>query len=271
MASSPSYSESTAINPKTHEKMKRTIVLLAFSAAMASSASAATVFGFNFVSNWPNPLIQDQLVDGTSNWTDTVDHASPNATAPANSTDDWAVTTSAYASGVSIAWSSKNLWSAGAEVSKDQALYRVYLDDGGAGPTVTISGLDQWLTAEGATGYNLTIYRSSDMASTNKFAQLDIYSGSGTDGTLLESIAPELAAGGGNYPDALDGDGARLKQVATSTFTEDVLTFHSANGLGGNGAGRGSIAGFKIEAVPEPSVAILLGFGGFAFLLRRRK
>ncbi len=250
--------------------MKKTITSLVAIATLTAGASAATTIAFNFTSNWNNTRVNGATVDGTDQWTDSVEATSPQGTAPANSTDKGAVTTTT-ASGVTVAWSAAGMYNAGAESDKEQSIYRMYLDDGGDGPQVTISGLSQWLGANNATGYKLTVYRSSDMENngTNKFAQLDFYSGTGTSGTLLESIAPELPAGGGNYPTATDGGGSRLKQEASTVFTDDVITFHSDRGLGGGY--RGSIAGFKIEIVPEPSSAALLGLGGLALILRRRK
>ena len=248
--------------------MKRTITSLAAIAALTAGASAATTIGFNFTGNWTNTRIDGAMADGTDQWTDSVDASSASGTQPANSTDDYAVTTTT-ASGVTVAWSSHNMYIAGAEANKDQAIYRVYLDDGGDGPTVTITGLSQWLTANNADGYKLTVYRSTDVAD-NMFAQLDFYSGEGTGGTLLESISPELAAGDGSYPTGSGEGGSRLKQETTNVFTDDVITFHSEYGLG-EGGYRGGIAGFKITIVPEPSSVALLGLGGLALILRRRK
>ena len=233
-------------------------ISIATAVALTSSASAG-VIAWNFTDDWPAPTIQGAgVVDGTDQWTDSIDEAAPGTgtTAP-NSTDTWAVTTPINAAMVSVAWTSDNLYAAGPESTSEEGLYRMYLDDGGTGPEVTLTGLSAWLTAEGATGYTIELYRNSDAAS-NNFAEVNFYEGSGTTGTLLDTIATEQA-------DA----SSRLKQAASLTFTSDVLTFHTDSGLGGGN--RAGISGFKITTVPEPSSAALLGLGGIALILRRRK
>ncbi|NWK55058.1 PEP-CTERM sorting domain-containing protein [Verrucomicrobiaceae bacterium N1E253] len=50
------------------------------------------------------------------------------------------------------------------------------------------------------------------------------------------------------------------------TFTGDTLTIS-----GTNNGGRAVLSGFQIVAVPEPSSAALLGLGGLALILHRRK
>jgi len=127
---------------------------------------------------------------------------------------------------------------------------------------VTISGLAAWLSSEGATEYKITFYQNSDTAD-NNFAQMDLFDGTGTGGSLLESMAPELTDGSGN------GGGSRLIRTTTTAFSNDVITFHTDRNLGGGN--RASVSGFKIETVPEPSSAALLGLGGIALILRRRK
>jgi hypothetical protein len=54
---------------------------------------------------------------------------------------------------------------------------------------------------------------------------------------------------------------------ASGTFTSDG----SGNLDFSFGAGRPALNGFTISAVPEPSATALLGFGGLALILRRRK
>ena len=50
------------------------------------------------------------------------------------------------------------------------------------------------------------------------------------------------------------------------TFTGDTLTIS-----GTNSGGRSVLSGFQVVAVPEPSSAALLGLGGLALIVRRRK
>ena len=211
----------------------------------------------------------DGPVDGFNNWTDSVDEAgSVGGTTTANSVDPGAVTTPHGAPSVTVSWSSSGNWQAGAETNAEQGLYRVYLDDGGSGPTVTVSGLSTWLSNNGATGYKVTFYRATD-ATANTFAEMNIYQGAGTGGFLLDSIAPELAAGDGAYPTSTGGGGSRHKQTALGTFTDDIVTFHTDRDLGGGG--RAGLAGFRIDSIPEPSSSILIAFGILSCILRRRR
>jgi len=92
---------------------------------------------------------------------------------------------------------------------------------------------------------------------------MDLFDGIGTGGTLLESMAPELTDGSGA------GGGSRLVRTVANDFTNNVITFHTDRGLGGGN--RASVSGFLITTVPEPSSAALLGLGGLALILRRRK
>ncbi|MCK4563049.1 MAG: hypothetical protein KAU94_00080, partial [Verrucomicrobia bacterium] len=215
---------------------------------------AEAVIAWNFTSDWPATTIQGETADGTDLWTDSVDEAnSPGGTKVANSTDDWAVTTPVSASQVTVAWSSSGMWSAGAEGNADQGLYRVYLDDGGSGPTVTVSGLDDWLDAQGSNNaYTVDFYRCTD-SSDNTFAELNIYEGTNTAGTLLESLPAELAAGDGAYPTGTGAGGSRLKQSATSSFSAATVTFHTDHSLGGGN--RAGLAGFKITAFVDTTPA----------------
>ncbi|MCK4563048.1 MAG: hypothetical protein KAU94_00075 [Verrucomicrobia bacterium] len=251
-------------------KKRKLILSVCTLTLLLAYTASASVIGWNFTSNWPNPTIQgDGLVDGFDQWTDSVDAGSPGGQKVVNSTDTWAVTTPINATMVSVAWSSSGMYSAGSETNPDQGLYRVYLDDGGAGPTVTVSGLSAWLaTVPGATGYKVDFYRCADVAN-NTFAELNIYAGTGTGGTQLESLAAELAAGDGAYPTGTGGGGSRLKQSATGTFTADIVTFHTDRNLGGGS--RAGLAGFKITTIPEPATfGTLAVFGGGILFIRRR-
>ncbi|MCK4565612.1 MAG: hypothetical protein KAU94_13160, partial [Verrucomicrobia bacterium] len=217
--------------------------------AMLADTVSAGVIAWNFTSDWPKPTIQGETADGTDQWTDSVDEAAApgSGTKVANSTDQYAVTTPVNAAMVTVFWESSNMWNGGAENNPDQGLYRVYLDDVGAGPMVTVFGLSAWLATVpgGATGYKLDFYRSTDLSGTT-FAGLNIYDGTGTTDPLLESIAGGAVTGDGAYPTGSGSAGSRLKQSAVGTFTADTVTFNSVRGQGGGN--RGCIAGFKITA-----------------------
>lgn len=142
-------------------------------------------------------------------------------------------------------------------------LFRSYLDDGGDGQTVTISGLSQWLATEGVTNYKVTVYMNSDDAG-NTFAEFNFYDGTGTGGTLLETMSPTTGDGSGN--------GAARLTYTTMNLTNDVITLQTDRELGVGGQ-RAGISGFLIEAiaVPEPSSSIFLCLGGFVLVWSRRR
>ncbi len=250
---------------KLNKNLLKPAVLAVF-AATYTSVSAASVIAYNFTERWHAKTIQGEgTVYGTDQWTDSIDYATAaNGNVAANSTDPFAVTTPFNAPGVSVSWSSAGMYQAGDEGGAlENQLFRRYLDDT-TGVTISVAGLGAWLASEGAIGYKVTFYQNSNTASTD-FAQMDLHEGVGTGGTLLESMGVTPNDGSGN------GGGSRLIRTATSTFTADTITFDTDRDRGGTG--RASISGFKIEAVavPEPSSAALLGLGGLALILRRRK
>lgn len=251
--------------------MKLRVIL--FSLLLAGS-SFADIIAYNFVSNWPDPMLAGKTADGFSEWTDSVNAATaPGGTEVPNSTSDHAVTTPVNAPMVSVAWSSANMWSAGDETNPDQGLYRVYLDDGG-GVTITVSGLSGWLANAGDPAYQLRFYRSTDNGGAG-FSAMNIYDGADTSGTLLETIASVLpgdpSIGDGSYPTGTGGGGARLLQDAAGTFTSDTVTFYTVREPDlGDFPVRGCVAGFMITSIPEPATGLLVLFG-MALVARIRR
>ena len=119
-----------------------------------------------------------------------------------------------------------------------------------AGESMTISLVSSSLTLGGGeTGWEIAsqgltgFYAGQDVASTFDLA------GTSADAT------------------GISGD-ADITFSAVSSFTATYNT--AANGDEGIGIG-GIDATFDIQAVPEPSSAALLGLGGFALILRRRR
>ena len=244
-----------------------------------AGSAFADVIGYNFVSDWPTPTLAGETSDGFSQWTDSIDEAAAPGTGTTvpNSTDPYAITTPVNAPGVSVAWSSANMWAAGSESDPDQALYRVYLDDGG-GITITVSGLAAWLINSGDPAYQIRFYRSTDNAGAG-FSALSLYDGAGTAGLLLETIPTVVpgdpSIGDGAYPTGTGGGGVRLLQDTLGMFTADTITFHSIREPAINGYPvRGCIAGFKITSIPEPAAGLLalmgLGLAVFSRTVRRR-
>jgi hypothetical protein len=221
--------------------------LLVFLLLPVAEAINVSTIAWNFAQNADSRMVQGETADGTDLWTDSIDVAAPTNAVAANSTDPYAITTPISATHVTVAWSSAVMWQAGPETSNpEQQLYRKYLDDGDDGPMVTVSGLTEWLAAQGANAYTVDFYRCTDGGT--HFSTVNIYAGgTGTNGTWLGAAPYEIADGDGAYPTGSGVGGARSKQTATGTFSSGTVTFHTDRDLGG--ASRGCISGFKITAI----------------------
>lgn len=188
--------------------------------SLSAFAHAATI-GLNFCDAWPAPHIADGAADGFAAWTD--------------SRAEWDWTDSSVQelplplgeSGVSATWSASGSWSAGSETDNEQALYRVYLDDGetapGVGVRVTITGLGAWLASNGHTAYQLRCYVNNDADTT--FQPLSIRYGSDINGPVLHTMSA-TALGDGDYPSIITPPTGQSRGYADSpaTITADTIT-----------------------------------------------
>lgn len=142
----------------------------------------------------------------------------------------------------------------GAIAGSNQALYRDFIFDNGSDPVnpdITISLTGNAIAAN--TQYTLTFY-SYDSGDTSK--QTTFSGFNGTTGTSL--VAPRSGISG--QPDSIN------EYAVTGTFTSSAtgtLTF----ALDGP---RTVVNGFKLESIPEPSIALLGGLGLICLLRRRR-
>lgn len=193
--------------------------------------------------------------------------------------------------GLNVAWNGSLQYQAGSEAvdgnNAGQQIFRVYLDDGDAGnsysPTdgygvsVQVSGLAAFMGANNASSYSLTLYFSTDSTALRP-AQIrqGLLPAVATDTAIsslasLGTISAILPLGDGTYPTGpitggTDTGGSR--GIGTlGGLTADAITI----ALPSTGDGRGSLAGFSLTAVPEPSSALMLGGLGLAGLLRRRR
>jgi hypothetical protein len=225
--------------------MKSRIRIAASAAVFATalaSAAADTTIGLNFCDAWPAPHIASAASDGFDGWTD--------------SRHEWDWTNPAVQtqplplgdSGVTATWNASNTWSAGEEQDNDQALYRVYLDDGqtapGTGVRVTISGLGAWLAANGHTAYQIRCYSNNDSGTT--FQPVSIRYGPAANGPVLHTMTP-AALGDGGYPTSANPPGGQARGYADSpaTLTSDTITLALPPR---NGTIRGTLCAFRITA-----------------------
>ena len=218
-------------------------------AALAlSSASADISIGLNFCDAWPAPHVAGETADGFAAWTDS--RAEWDWTDPANQTTPLAL----GASGVTAIWTSSNTWSAGDESDSEQALYRVYLDDGqtspGIGARVTFTGLGAWLAANGHTGYAIRFYANSDNATA--FQTVSVRYGSSASGPVIATATP-VALGDGGYPTTSNPPSGQARGHADTTvaLTADTVTITIPPRYGTT---RGSLAAIRITASGETGV-----------------
>jgi hypothetical protein len=169
------------------------------------------------------------------------------------------VATTSVISGVTFSWTAANDWAqfgsfAGAPGNAEVNFG--YLDDGGVGVAITITGLSGWLTANNAVSYSLQIVNSTDNG--NSFGSTGVFTASG--GTSLGTLTNPLTWASG--PNA----GA---STTLSGLTSNTLFLDGATGVGG--AARAGIAAVILTPVPEPGTTALALLAGLALNRRRRK
>ena len=208
--------------------------------AVGRLAAADATVGLNFCDQNVAPRVADGIADGFSGWTDS--RPAGNSASPATQSTPVLL----GSSGVGVTWSASTAWSGGAESNNEQALYRVYLDDGGSGVRVTITGLSAWLAANGKLNYSIRCYVSSDSALA--FRPISVRSGTSSSGTVLHTLQPPLL-GNGNYPTTVtiptSAGPARGWVDSPATLTDDAITLTIPTR---SGTTRGTLAAFKITA-----------------------
>ena len=210
--------------------------------------AAAGSIGLNFCDGWPLPHVSGAPADGFDGWTDS--RGVGDWTDPAAQDEPMAL----GGSGVSATWAASNTWSAGAEGDNEQALYRVYLDDGqtspGTGVRVTITGLAQWLAGNGLTSYQVRCYASSDNATA--FRPVTIRYGAAADGPVLHTMTPAVLGGGGYPTDrAQGGPAARGFAESPPTLGAGTITITLPPRYG---TLRGTLAAVRITGFGPASV-----------------
>lgn len=164
---------------------------------------------------------------------------------------------SVISQGVSITWTFANDWAQAATytgTTGESQVYFGYIDDGGTGANITISGLSSWLVSNSATAYSIQV----------------LFSTGGGDSFLSTPLL--TSAGGtnlGSFTSSVTGANAVLQGASNviSGLTSNTLFI---DGPARSGGARGSIAGFIVTPIPEPSSLALIGVGALGFLRRRR-
>ncbi|MES2707887.1 MAG: PEP-CTERM sorting domain-containing protein [Verrucomicrobiota bacterium] len=197
------------------------------------------------------------------------------------------------AGGLTVTWNSANAWNAGSEglngTDASQQVFRMYLDDGDGGDSyfngdpygasVQVSGLASFLGSSSAGSYSLTLYFSTDATGvTPAEIRQGLLLGTPSATTIsslssLGTITAQTPLGDGTYPFSTGAgtDTGGHRGVGTMNgLTADSITIAMPKNPAAGGI-RGSLAGFSITAVPEPSVSLMLGGLGLAGLLRRRR
>ena len=237
--------------------MKKTITTIAIASLLAGGAQA-TVLSINLTNtNAPRQIEASEstgIID-TTGWN--------NITATTTDVDGTAVDITL---GGNILTANTKRDAGGDGTNGFLALYEAGLRDatpGTAGDTfATISDMAAYLTAEGATSYNLYVYYKSGVPDATTPRALAI----GMDSSNLTTD---------NTPDGRDMSvndsfvalgGTDANYVLYQGLTADSVTVFI-----NKGDRDALLTGVQIETVPEPSSAVLIGLGGLALILRRRK
>ena len=206
------------------------VAVLATAMLVSGQVLADTVIGVNFCDQWATPHMGGKTFDGLSNWTDSIPIG---GSGQANGNGLVILGTNGL---VTCSWSSPNTWAAGSEATPEQQLYRVYLDDGGAGCLVTVTGLNAWLANAGLGAYTVRIYHSTDTANAT-FVPVDIRTGS----TILQTVQES---------NRWYTDGGSRAYVDSGILTANPITLAPRTRSGtGAGSARATISGFKITGI----------------------
>lgn len=138
----------------------------------------------------------------------------------------------------------------------------------GAGQNLSVLinlDLDSWMTTGDYTSYKVTLYYAGRSAAAETLmtdGDADVHFDDGT--TTADDTMTVALHGSGSYPAFFGGIG----EVHEFSGSDLEITMDY---LGGTSSGyQAGISAIKIEAVPEPSAALLGGLGVLALLRRRR-
>ncbi len=223
----------------------RKATTLAAIAATVTTASASSI-AVSFNRNNDEVFLATDTVGlvAQSNWNQTTpSNARPATGAIADIIDDAGTTTTA-----DLSWNAHGTWANGGLATPSAQMLKGYLDDNG--PT----GINIDITNIPYASYDVYLYFNNDFGGgTTSLFDIDVNSTNyTTSGSFTQPQAGVFDSGNSIIVTGLSGD----LNLSSGERTNPGIS---------------TITGFQIVEVPEPSSTALLGLGGLALLLRRRK
>ena len=222
--------------------LKNTTILAAIAATVTTASASSIAVSFN--RNADEVFLSTDTVGlvSQSNWNQTTP-----SSGKTGSLDDL-VNNSGVATTVDLSWSSHGTWANGSLATPSSQLLKGYLDDNGP------DGVHVDVTSIPYANYTVYVYFNNDFAggTTSLFdieANGTTYT---TSGSFTQPQAGVFDSGNSIMITGLSGD----LNLSSGERTNPGIS---------------NITGFQIVEVPEPSSAALLGLGGLALILRRRK
>jgi hypothetical protein len=252
--------------------MKKIILPAVAALAIASSANAA-IISVNFDGRSAGTLASGDVagVESANNWNNVSsgDNSGSNATTSSLINDSGVVTST------SITYE-QNFWSINNGTSTDGKVSSGYTNTSStADGVLSIAGLGSEFTSG---GYNVILYLGgTDSQGQNTAIEVGANIGGGTSQWIRHVRSTDATFSGYNSETFADEATAQsgstnsnyvvFSGLTAASFDINVLKDSSST----SGWARAGIKGVQIVAVPEPSSTALLGLGGIALILRRRK